>query len=614
MLQALGLGSLDALVQETVPASIRAARSLAIDASGENRAPGEQEMLDRLQSIAARNRRSAPISGSATTPPRMPAVIQRNVLENPGWYTQYTPYQAEIAQGRLEALLNFQTMIADLTGAADRQRLAARRGDRGRRGDGHVRRAPSAAREDRAPGLLRRTAPATRRPSRSCGPAPRRVGDRGRGRRSVPAATSPRGRDLRRAGPVPDDRRQVLDYAPLAERAHAARRAARRRGRPARADAAARRRASSAPTSPSARRSASACRWATAGRTRPSSPAATSTSARCPGRIIGVSKDSAGQPGHPHGAADARAAHPAREGDVQHLHRAGAAGDHRRRCTPSTTARRGCARSPCAIHQLAAALAEGLRRARTQSAGGAVLRHPRGRALDGRRWRRRRAARRRRPARHQPAQARRPHGRDRARRDRRPRTTSPTCSISSAPTPRRWPRWRRSPRASAIPAPHARELRDPRRTRSSIATTPSTRCCATCGGSRRSDLSLAHSMIPLGSCTMKLNATSRDAAADVARVSPTCTRSCRVDQAAGLRPDPFRPRALAVRDHRLRARSRCSRTPAAQGEYAGLLVIRAFHQIARRGAPQRLPDPGLGARHQPGVRGDGRDEGRAGRL
>jgi glycine dehydrogenase len=115
MVQALGLESLDALVGETVPASIRAARSLGIDATGENREPGEQEMLERLRTLAGRNRRSRSYLGLGYHASIMPGVVQRNVLENPGWYTQYTPYQAEIAQGRLEALLNFQTMVADLT-------------------------------------------------------------------------------------------------------------------------------------------------------------------------------------------------------------------------------------------------------------------------------------------------------------------------------------------------------------------------------------------------------------------------------------------------------------------------------------------------------------------
>ncbi|MEO8274768.1 MAG: aminomethyl-transferring glycine dehydrogenase [Thermoanaerobaculia bacterium] len=115
MLDALGLTSLAALIDETVPPAIRASRALSIDASNSQRAPGEQEMLDRLQALAARNRRSRSYLGMGYHAARMPGVVQRNVLENPGWYTQYTPYQAEIAQGRLEALLNFQTMVADLT-------------------------------------------------------------------------------------------------------------------------------------------------------------------------------------------------------------------------------------------------------------------------------------------------------------------------------------------------------------------------------------------------------------------------------------------------------------------------------------------------------------------
>ncbi|MCA9712092.1 MAG: glycine dehydrogenase (aminomethyl-transferring), partial [Myxococcales bacterium] len=111
MLEALGLPDLDALVEATVPADIRMAGSLGIGP-----ARGEAELLGELRRMMGRNRRLRSFIGMGYHGCLVPTVIQRNILENPGWYTAYTPYQAEIAQGRLEALLNFQTMIADLCG------------------------------------------------------------------------------------------------------------------------------------------------------------------------------------------------------------------------------------------------------------------------------------------------------------------------------------------------------------------------------------------------------------------------------------------------------------------------------------------------------------------
>jgi len=111
MLERLGLPSLDALIEETVPAGIRLRRRLDLPT-----ARREHELLEDLRAIAAQNQVFRSFIGMGYHDCLVPTVIQRNVLENPGWYTAYTPYQAEIAQGRLEALLNFQTMVADLTG------------------------------------------------------------------------------------------------------------------------------------------------------------------------------------------------------------------------------------------------------------------------------------------------------------------------------------------------------------------------------------------------------------------------------------------------------------------------------------------------------------------
>jgi glycine dehydrogenase len=115
MLAWLGYDSLDALTDAVVPASIRLGRPLLLAGLPAERALGEQEVLAWLRTYAADNSVFRSLIGLGYHDTITPAVILRNVLENPGWYTQYTPYQAEIAQGRLEALLNFQTMISDLT-------------------------------------------------------------------------------------------------------------------------------------------------------------------------------------------------------------------------------------------------------------------------------------------------------------------------------------------------------------------------------------------------------------------------------------------------------------------------------------------------------------------
>ncbi|MCK4707241.1 MAG: glycine dehydrogenase (aminomethyl-transferring), partial [Gammaproteobacteria bacterium] len=111
MLELLGLKSLDALIDKVVPESIRRHDDMTIQ-------PGltEQQSLAKLKNMASKNRVLKSCIGMGYYNTFTPPTIQRNILENPAWYTAYTPYQAEISQGRMEAMLNFQTMVADLSG------------------------------------------------------------------------------------------------------------------------------------------------------------------------------------------------------------------------------------------------------------------------------------------------------------------------------------------------------------------------------------------------------------------------------------------------------------------------------------------------------------------
>ena len=111
MLEAMDCASLEALVDAAVPAVIRSDAALALPDSR-----SERDVLEELQQIADGNTVARSLIGAGYYDCITPPVILRNVMENPGWYTAYTPYQPEISQGRLEALLNFQTMVCDLTG------------------------------------------------------------------------------------------------------------------------------------------------------------------------------------------------------------------------------------------------------------------------------------------------------------------------------------------------------------------------------------------------------------------------------------------------------------------------------------------------------------------
>jgi glycine dehydrogenase len=111
MIKTIGVSSVDELINKTIPADIRLKNNLDLP-----KAMSEYEYMSHIQTLANKNKLFKNYIGLGYHPTILPGVIQRNILENPGWYTAYTPYQAEIAQGRLEALLNYQTMVTELTG------------------------------------------------------------------------------------------------------------------------------------------------------------------------------------------------------------------------------------------------------------------------------------------------------------------------------------------------------------------------------------------------------------------------------------------------------------------------------------------------------------------
>jgi len=111
MLVTVGVKNLDELIDQTIPADIRQTDKLEWGAP-----MSERDMLQYMHEVADKNKVLTSLIGQGYYGTMTPPVIQRNILENPAWYTSYTPYQPEISQGRLEALLNFQTMVSDLTG------------------------------------------------------------------------------------------------------------------------------------------------------------------------------------------------------------------------------------------------------------------------------------------------------------------------------------------------------------------------------------------------------------------------------------------------------------------------------------------------------------------
>ena len=480
MLAVVGYDSLDAFIDAVIPQSIRLHKPLAIPANGAStkrwpmrRMAARNQVFRSYIGMGYYDTHHARRSSSATSS-RTPAGTRP---------TRPTRPRSRRAASR--RCSTSRRWSCDLTGLRDRQRLAARRGHGRRRGDDDVARGSRAATSEHR--VLRLATPATRRRSTSSRPAPQPLGIEVVVGDHRDASTFDGDGLRRRSSSIRRPTARSHDYRAFFERAHAARRAASSWPPTCSRSRCSRRRASSAPTSPSAPRSASACRWATAARTRRSSRRKDEYKRQMPGRLVGVSQRRARQPRAAPGAADARAAHPPREGDDQHLHRAGAARRHGLHVRRLPRPRRAPRASRERVHRSPAMLAAGLQRARLRRRHDALLRHGPRRAAAARARERCVAARR--CAADQPARTRRRRASaSRSTRPRRATDVARRCSRCSTPSARRRRRRRRArarqwtTRSAERFAPHERVPHAPGLQH---ATTPRPRCCATSGSSRR---------------------------------------------------------------------------------------------------------------------------------
>ena len=590
MLRAIGVPSLDALIDQTIPSGIRFTKGL-------NLPPAETEAayLRRLRGVAAKNRVTRSYIGMGYYDTHTPAVILRNVFENPGWYTPYTPYQAEIAQGRLESLLNFQTIVRDLTGmdiataslldegtaAAEAMTMFHRL---------NTKKAPAG--QDSVFLVSARTFPQTidvlrGRASRSAS-----------GSRSAIRTRCRMDKAFGLLLQYPDDRGEVRDLRPIIERAHDA----------GVLVAVASDLMALTLLMPPGEMGADAVVGNSQRFGVPlgyGGPHAAFFATResfvrqAPGRIIGVSVDARGQPRLPHGAAT-REQHIRREKATSNICTAQA-------LLANIAAMYAVFHGPDGLRAIGERI-HGMARAVEDALAAAGLRQTNAAYFDTLRIEGANAGRRR-----------------QGRRSRRASTsaTSPTARSASRSTRRR--RSRTSPTSSRRSPPASRPvfkdgapplIKAPvhlRRT-SAYLTHPvfnthhsETEMMRYIRSLERKDVGLDTSMIPLGSCTMKLNA-----AAEMLPVTwPEFSRMhpfAPVEQAQGY-AEVFRDLEAALCEITGFAGVSLQPNSGAQGEFAGLMVIRAYHRDRGDARTRRRADSLVGARHQSGERDDGRPEG-----